>query len=500
MRYNQFTQEQREIFDNIKYAVQTMTPKLVFIDGRGGCGKSWVLDAVLAKVRSMEPGGCVAHAMATTGIAANLLMLGRTFHSRLKAPLSPTEESVFNIRGQSALAELIRMAKLLMVDEATMLDRYQLEALDRTLRDVMEDESPFGGKTIVLSGDFRQCLPVVPGASRAGIVDKCLNRSVLWHHFKVLQLTENMRVRASGDVRLEEFDKWLLSLGDGTAKVVDGEDSIELPDDWCTVIDKDNEEKSMAEFCSKIFPNLDRNIGDGKWLEGRAVLAPTNREVDKINQLLVDKMSGQVITLHSSDGLDNDQDAYRFNVEYINTLNPSGLPSSCLTLKQGMPVMLMRNLNPTEGLCNGTRLVFKHMLSHRLLVCRTVGLEHNKDVYIPRITLRPKERQYPFEWSRRQFPIRPAYSITINKAQGQTMKMVGVWLPDPVFSHGQLYVGCGRVGAPERLKLAVRCNVRDPKYTRNVVYREVLTDTGEMLMQTQSEPAIWAPANVSSIL
>ena len=80
------------------------------------------------------------------------------------------------------------------------------------------------------------------------------------------------------------------------------------------------------------------------------------------------------------------------------------------------------------------------------------------------------------------------------------MKMVGVWLPDPVFSHGQLYVGCGRVGAPERLKLAVRCNVRDPKNTRNMVYREVLTDTGEMLMQTQPEPAIWAPANVSSIL
>ena len=78
-------------------------------------------------------GGRVALAMATTGIAANLLMLGQTFHSRLKAPLSPTEESVFNIRGQSALAELIRMAKLLMADEATMLDCYQLEALDGAL-------------------------------------------------------------------------------------------------------------------------------------------------------------------------------------------------------------------------------------------------------------------------------------------------------------------------------------------------------------------------------
>ena len=306
-----------------------------------------------------------------------------------------------------------------------------------------------------------------------------------------------MRVRASGDVRLEEFDKWLLSLGDGTAQVVDGEDSIELPEDLCTLIDKDDEKKSMTEFCSEIFPSLDRNIGDETWLEGRAVLAPTNREVDKINQLMVDQMSGQIITLHSSDGLDNDRDAYRYNVEYINTLNPSGLPASRLTLKHGMPVMLMRNLNPTEGLCNGTRLVFKHMLSHRLLVCRTVGLDQNRDVYIPRITLRPKERQYPFEWSRRQFPIRPAYSITINKAQGQTMKMVGVWLPDPVFGHGQFYVGCGRVGAPEKLRLAVKGNVRGPKYTRNVVYREVLTDTGETMGQTQQGPASCATSEVS---
>ena len=61
-----------------------------------------------------------------------------------------------------------------MVDEATMLDCYQLEALDRTLRDVMEDEHPFGSKTIVLSGDIRQCLPGVPGASRVGIVDKLI--------------------------------------------------------------------------------------------------------------------------------------------------------------------------------------------------------------------------------------------------------------------------------------------------------------------------------------
>ena len=89
---------------------------------------------------------------------------------------------------------------------------------------------------------------MVPGASQAGTVD----RSFLWRHFEVLRLTQNMRVRASGDLRLEEFDQWLLSLGDGTAPVVSGEDIIELPEDLCSVIDKEDEKKSMAEFLSLI--------------------------------------------------------------------------------------------------------------------------------------------------------------------------------------------------------------------------------------------------------
>ena len=489
-RYELFTEEQRHVFDTVVNAVKEETPLQAFMDARGGCGKTFVLNAILAAVRSMTPGGCVALAMATTGIAANLLSLGRTFHSRMKAPLTPTEESMFNITGQSTLAELIRMAKLLIIDEATMLHRYQLEAMDRTLKDIMGNDLPFGGKVLVLSGDFRQCLPVVPGASRAGVVDICINRSILWRNFTVLKLTENMRVRASGDVRLKEFDQWLLSLGDGTAPFLDGNSTVELPEEQCVAIEKGNEAKSMSEFCEKIFPNLNENISDENWLKGRKILAPTNKEVDKINNLLVDKMAGDLITLHSSDSLDNDRDAYRYNVEYINTLNPTGLPASRLCLKPGMPVMLMRNLNPTEGLCNGTQMIFKKMLSPRLMVCRTVGQEVDRDVYIPRITLRPKEKQYPFEWSRRQFPIKAAFSTTVNKSQGQTMRVVGVWLIDAVFSHGQLYVAGSRVGAPERLWFAVRPDdAGNRNHTRNVVYREVLTDPAVQPHQREDDEA-----------
>merc|ERR1711954_82832 len=79
-----FTDEQAYIFNIILDAVKEQRPLCAFIDARGGCGKTFILNAILRAVRSLEPGGCVALAMATSGIAANLLDLGRTFHSRLK--------------------------------------------------------------------------------------------------------------------------------------------------------------------------------------------------------------------------------------------------------------------------------------------------------------------------------------------------------------------------------------------------------------------------------
>ena len=92
------------MFDTTLDAVKSSSPLQVFINARGGCGKTYVMNAVLAAVRSLKPGGCVGLAMATTGIAVNLLTLGQTFHSHCKAPLSPTEELVFNTLNPSGLS------------------------------------------------------------------------------------------------------------------------------------------------------------------------------------------------------------------------------------------------------------------------------------------------------------------------------------------------------------------------------------------------------------
>ena len=102
-----FTHGQLEIFNVVLEAVEKKESLCVFIDARGGCGKTFLLNAILAAVRSFEPSGCVALAMATTGIASTLLSLGRTFHSRLKAPQNPTEDSMLQISAQSSLAELV---------------------------------------------------------------------------------------------------------------------------------------------------------------------------------------------------------------------------------------------------------------------------------------------------------------------------------------------------------------------------------------------------------
>ena len=110
----------------------------------------------------------------------------------------------------------------------------------------------------------------------------------------------------------------------------------------------------------------------------------------------------------------------------------------------------------------------------RLLEAKIVGGTHaGETVFIPRIALQPKDGDFPFTWQRRQFPVQVAFAMTINKAQGQTLSRVAVFLPEDVFAHGQLYVAASRVTHPNSIRFALS---RFPTScrTRNIVYTEVL--------------------------
>jgi hypothetical protein len=132
-----------------------------------------------------------------------LLPGGRTAHSRFKIPIDLHDESTCNITQQMKVAELVRKADLIIWDEALMMHHQAFEAVDRTLHDLMQlDDAQvtgkiFGGKTVVLGGDFRQILLVVPKAGRKDIVSASLPRSHLWEHVTILRLHINMRVMAT---------------------------------------------------------------------------------------------------------------------------------------------------------------------------------------------------------------------------------------------------------------------------------------------------------------
>ena len=124
-------------------------------------------------------------------------------------------------------------------------------------------------------------------------------------------------------------------------------------------------------------------------------------------------------------------------------------------LKVGSIIMLLRNLNTKRGLCNGTRLSVQTLKPNLIIAQVLTGSAEKQTVFIPRIDLAPTNTDLPFVLRRRQFPIKLAFAMTINKSQGQTLEKVGIYLPDPVFSHGQLYVAMSRVRRSADVKIKI---------------------------------------------
>ena len=120
--------------------------------------------------------------------------------------------------------------------------------------------------------------------------------------------------------------------------------------------------------------------------------------------MLLNTLSLEYMIIKCLTWVEHSEDLLRFNVEYLNTLTPNGFPTHNLILKAGQPLMLLRNLNARQGLCNGTRLIYERALDNKLLICKVAGTE--RTVFIPRIILIPKSGEYPFGWQRRQFPVR----------------------------------------------------------------------------------------------
>lgn len=362
----QLNPQQLDAFNQVYESVIQSRGDTFFLDGPAGTGKTFLYKALCYKLRAE---GHFVLCVASSGIAALLLPGGRTSHSRFKIPLTVHETSTCGIAKNSDLGKLISETKLIIWDEVPMQHRFCPEAFSRTAMDVCSNpDKPFGGITVVFGGDFRQILPVIPKGKPEEIIAACLKYSQLWHGMHRLRLTQNMRLQ--GDPTAAQFAEWLLQIGEGAGIAEGFSGSINFPQEMLV--------RSRNALISTLYPDISiPGHATDDYLRGRTILAGRNDDVLLLNNKILEKFPGEVRTFYSSDkvkfevGVDNPETA-DLSPEYLQSLNCSSLPLSHLTLKVNCPVMIMRNLAPAQGVCNGTRGVVTK-LGQRVLEVRLLS-------------------------------------------------------------------------------------------------------------------------------
>ncbi|XP_060854912.1 ATP-dependent DNA helicase PIF1-like [Metopolophium dirhodum] len=380
-RVDALNAEQRTLYDRVIADVddQREVSRTFFVDGPGGTGKITLYGCLIWSLRH-RPQPREVLCVAFTGIAASLMDGGMTVHSTFGLPFGTlTEDSTSNITMQSERAQKIRNAALIVWDEAPMSPGLQLTVVDRLLRDVMVSELPFGGKTMLFTGDFRQILPVIRRGTRADIVMSSIKNNGLWSVMERFNLVQNMRVGNDAD-----FASWLLQLGNGQLPAVDGvPDTVQIPRKMvCDVAD-------LIDF---VYPQQ-ISLANVEEFARRVVVCPTN---EGVNGDVLERVDGNPKTYEAVDTMmanEADEVAHRVPQQF-GTGRPAAVPADVEVGVHRDVAQKSRSEEPT------------------------VQRYEDDDIVVPKIPLTSSgEDDLPISLRHLQFPVRLSFAMTINKSQ-----------------------------------------------------------------------------------
>nr|CAD2205946.1 unnamed protein product [Meloidogyne enterolobii] len=456
--------EQNNFFNMIRDAVfdPNCVNKYFYLSGDGGTGKTFLLNYVLYQLRSLN---LKVLPTASTGIASTKFYAGgMTFHSAFRFARDVEPGKLPLVKFDSFFGRRIIECDVIIIDEITMLNKIVFENVDLLCRKLVPQNKnhPFAGKVVILSGDWKQSLPVVRDSSSPGAsVAASILSSHLYPLFQKFRLVQNMRVIPSEI----QFKDWLYTIGTGTIG-----DVVNIPPNMIV-----NSRQELYEF---VF-DQGFTVASNELLK-RLILAPTNRVVDSINSELIDMIDSPVHEYLSIDNptIENPLACYAadYDVAQLNRLTPNGMPAHSIKLKVGSIIVLLQNLNTQKSLCNGTRLIVTNLQSN-LIEAETIniGSDHGIRVGICR-TRNSYVDTHPdgVSFERFQFPVRVAFCMTITKAQGQTCERLGIDFCDEPFAHGQLYTALSRARSSEFIR--VFAPGKKPNNDRSIPIRNVVAN------------------------
>lgn len=408
-----FTAEQHSALTAVIQSIGNIDQCNVFaLLASAGCGKTVFANGLATTLRCRNR---IVVSVAASALAAMLLLGGCTAHSYFHIPIPANEYTMCNLSQSDR--RILRSADVILYDECSMVHQDIADTVDRSMRDITNDDRPFGGKTIVFMGDFKQLLPVVRHGKGHNFT---MQRCSWWKKVRILTLNTNWRA-----VQHPEYSRFLEDVGNGRI------DKISVPVERIV--------HSFAEMIDVVYGN--------NFPENHQILALTLETCAEINTMCIAKLDGDMIEVAAVDIYVDCANPDDFPPDYVESVHMNGAPPFMLNLKVGARFMCIRNLNAKRGLINGTLLKILDV-SQRFIQCQILSGPATGGVEILLkcvFTISPEASGLPFTITRRQYPIIPAYCLSVHKAQGQTIKFCGLIFESDPFTHGQLYVALSRV-------------------------------------------------------